>query len=61
MKRLLCRIGIHDWRYSDGCGVYGQEDAIRDCRRCGKHQEIGEGRAWWPVGAGRDQSPGRIP
>lgn len=42
--KLLCRIGIHDWRLSNGCGytVGNSRMAIfytKDCRRCGKHED----------------------
>ena len=41
MGRLLCWLGLHSWKLSDGVGVsHGGAFVIfykKDCRRCGKH------------------------
>ncbi len=43
--KLLCKIGLHDWKLSNGIGVtapHGVRMLItfdKDCRRCGKHEQ----------------------
>jgi len=41
---LLCRIGLHKWKGSNGTGYTRGDSPMvifydRDCQRCGKHEE----------------------
>ena len=37
MKRLLCRLGLHDWRFVPRTWLQGSVRAITGvCHRCGK-------------------------
>lgn len=43
--RLLCRLGLHDWKLSNGLGYSWPHRSgmmilyDKDCRRCGKHED----------------------
>jgi hypothetical protein len=44
LGRLLCRIGLHSWKLSNGAGYTRSGSPMlilfdKDCRRCRKHAE----------------------
>ena len=38
MRRMLCFVGIHDWRFWEGKKRSGYEQIRRTCNRCLAHQ-----------------------
>ena len=45
MRRLLCRLGIHEWKASTNGGTSGNWiHLVWDCQRCGLHRFGGRRR-----------------
>lgn len=45
IKKLLCLIGIHEWRY-----VKYHDDKYRFCKRCPRNQQLVEGWEYYGTG-----------